>query len=87
MTDAHNADPDRDEFVPDPQIQREFGVSAMTLWRWDRDPALMFPPAVKIRGRNFRSRRQLEEFKQRMLAAAVRRRDATEPTAQANTTS
>src|SRR5450755_4774318 len=28
-----------DELVPDPQVAREFNVSLMTLWRWDRDPS------------------------------------------------
>jgi hypothetical protein len=79
---------DRDTLVPDPVCWRELGITPMTGWRWSRDPVLSFPPATKIRGRNFRSRRQLEEFKQRMLAAAVRRRNAAvEPNAQANTTS
>jgi hypothetical protein len=27
-----------DELVPDPQVAREFSVTLMTLWRWDRDP-------------------------------------------------
>jgi hypothetical protein len=63
-----------DKLVPDPQAWREFGVSAMAWWRWGRDAdliALGFPPPVKIRGRNFRSRRQLEIFKQRMLRRAI----------------
>jgi hypothetical protein len=29
-----------DELVPDRQVAREFNVSLMTLWRWDRDPKL-----------------------------------------------
>jgi hypothetical protein len=29
-----------DELVPDPQVAREFNVTLMTLWRWDRDPKL-----------------------------------------------
>jgi hypothetical protein len=57
-----------DEFVPDTNVCREFGITAMTLWRWDHDERLRFPPAIKIRRRNFRSRRALEEFK----AAAIR---------------
>jgi hypothetical protein len=41
-----------DELVPDPQVAREFNVSLMTLWRWDRDPKLAelgWEPPVKIR--------------------------------------
>ena len=32
-----------DEFVPDPQVAKEFNVTLMTLWRWDHDRALDFP--------------------------------------------
>ena len=70
MTDAP------DELVPDPQVWRELGISSMTGWRWDRDPklaALGFPPAVKIRNRNYRRRRQLETFKQNVLSNLARR--------------
>ena len=28
-----------DELVADPQVAREFSVTLMTLWRWDRDRA------------------------------------------------
>jgi hypothetical protein len=61
-----------DELVPDPQVQREFGVSKMTLHRWTLDPRLRFPPKIKIRERNFRSRKQLEKFKARMLRQALK---------------
>jgi hypothetical protein len=55
-----------DELVPDPQVAREFNVTLMTLWRWDRDPKLAelgWEPPVKIRKRNYRRRRPLENFK------------------------
>jgi hypothetical protein len=54
-----------DELVPDPQVAREFNVSLMTLWRWDRDPKLAelgWEPPVKIRTRNYRRRRPLEKY-------------------------
>ena len=35
---------------------------------------LGFPPPVKIRNRNFRSRRAIEEFKIRMMRAAITQR-------------
>jgi hypothetical protein len=69
--DDDEGDDARDELVPDPVVWREFGISAMTGWRWTRDPELQFPSAVQIRGRNFRSRRQLEAFKSRLLRAAM----------------
>jgi hypothetical protein len=66
--------PERDELVCDPAVAKEFGVSLMTLFRWSADPALEFPPMIKIRGRNFRSRRQLEEFKENLIRDAVKER-------------
>ena len=64
-----------DTHVPDPQVARELGITLMSLWRYTHDPALDFPPPIKIRNRNFRSRHLLEAFKQRMLVSAIRQRD------------
>jgi hypothetical protein len=50
----------------------------MSLWRWTRDTALNFPPPIAIRNRNFRSRKQLEAFKERMLRKAIRQRRGTD---------
>jgi hypothetical protein len=63
-----------DKLVPDPQVCEEFGITSMTLWRWSRDPKLKFPQAVQINRRNYRSRRQLDEFKERMLRQAIAER-------------
>ena len=68
------SDTNPDKLIPDPVVCAEFGVTPMTLWRWTRDPELNFPPAIAIRNRNFRSRRQLEAFKERMLTVAIRQR-------------
>jgi hypothetical protein len=68
------SDTNPDNLIPDPIVCAEFGVTAMTLWRWTRDPDLNFPPAIAIRNRNFRSRKQLEAFKARMLSKAIRHR-------------
>jgi len=68
------SDTNPDNLIPDPIVCAEFGVTAMTLWRWTRDPELNFPPPIAIRNRNFRSRRQLEAFKARMLMRAIRQR-------------
>ena len=68
-----------DSFVPDPQVCREFGITAMTLWRWTNDAALRFPPPIEIRKRNFRSRRALEEFKTRMIARGAAARIMSGP--------
>jgi hypothetical protein len=63
-----------DCLVPDPVVWKELGVSSMTGWRWSRDDELGFPPVIQIRGRNYRSRAALEEFKRRMVAQGVARR-------------
>jgi hypothetical protein len=61
-----------DKYVPDVQVRAEFGgITPMTLHRWDRNPDLGFPPPIDINGRKFRSRRMLEEFKERALRAAI----------------
>jgi hypothetical protein len=62
------------ELVPDPQVCREFGVTAMTVWRWDHDPELNFPPPIRIRRRKFRHRRALEDFKRQLVRNAIARR-------------
>jgi hypothetical protein len=60
-----------DTLVPDKFVAAEFNISKMGLWRWTNDPALGFPPQIKIRNRNFRSRRALEDFKARMMRQAI----------------
>jgi hypothetical protein len=65
---------DRDELVPDPVVWRELGITPMTGWRWTNDPDLDFPPQIKIRNRNFRSRKQFEAFKRRLILQATHER-------------
>lgn len=59
------------DLVPDPAVCREFGITTMTLWRWSCDPELNFPARIQIRKRNFRGRRQLDDFKARMIRSAT----------------
>ena len=68
------AAPQPDQHVPDPQVCRELGITSMSLWRYDHDATLNFPPPIKIRNRNFRSRRLLEAWKEEMLRRAVKQR-------------
>jgi predicted DNA-binding transcriptional regulator AlpA len=63
-----------DKLVPDPVVWREFGITSMTLYRWTNDAKLNFPPPIKIRKKNFRSRAALEQFKTRMMRNAVTQR-------------
>jgi len=77
-----------DQLVPDPVVAKECGTSLMGLWRWDRDLKLRelgWQPPIKIRGRNYRSRRALEAFKAALMrevcvnadSASARRRSAS----------
>jgi hypothetical protein len=55
------------ELVPDPVMRCEFGVSSMTIFRWDADPTLGFPRAVVIRNKKYRFRDELEAFKANLV--------------------
>jgi hypothetical protein len=57
--------------VPDVVIRREFGVSPMSIFRWERDPSLDFPRPVIIRGRRYFFRDQIKLFKDRLIAAGA----------------
>lgn len=70
MTDFEIKSEERDALVPDPVVWSEFGVCSMTGLRWTNDPEMGFPPPIKIRGRNYRSRKALEAFKKKLLTQA-----------------
>jgi hypothetical protein len=73
-----------DPLVPDPRVAEEFGVSLMTLWRWDHDPRMAelgWEPPVKIRKRNYRSRSVLEKVKATAMGIGIARLKATTPLA------
>ena len=53
---------DEAKLIPDPQVLRRYRISAMTLWRWDRDPALNFPPPIRIRKRKYRAAADLDQW-------------------------
>ena len=59
------------DLIPDPEVLDEFHISAMTLWRWDHDEELKFPPPIRIRNRKYRQRSALDEFKQRLVQDAI----------------
>ena len=53
--------PDQDiHLIPQPRAQELLGVSAMTLWRWQKDAA--FPEAKTIRGRKYFRAVDIEEW-------------------------
>lgn len=55
--------------LPDPQVCKRYGVTPMTLWRWDQNPRLEFPDAIRINGRKYRDEAQLEVWERQRAAA------------------
>jgi hypothetical protein len=58
-----------DELLPDPMVAKgRYKVVTRTLYRWDRQPDLGFPPAVVINGRKYRFRKKLDAWDAAMAA-------------------
>jgi predicted DNA-binding transcriptional regulator AlpA len=53
-----------DALWPDAKVRRRYGVSEMTIWRWDRKPELGFPKPVWINGRKYRRVNELLAWEQ-----------------------
>jgi len=49
-------------FLPASQVRIRYGVSDMTLWRWLRNEQLNFPRPLRINGRRFWKRTDLESW-------------------------
>ena len=60
--------PESSDLLPDPQVAARYKVSSRTLARWDNDPALGFPPPVRINGRKYRYLNELQEFERARVA-------------------
>jgi predicted DNA-binding transcriptional regulator AlpA len=68
-----DANGEPDTLVPDAQVCRELGgISLMTLYR-RTNYEVNFPAQVKINGRNFRFRSQVEAYKRQLLHDAMRK--------------
>ncbi len=61
---------DRERLLPDARVREFFGVSAMTIWRWERNETLGFPLPVVINGRKFRRVGDVLDFRDRHRRAA-----------------
>ena len=71
LVETHDT-PGHDTLVPDPQVQKEFGVTAMSIWRWDRDLELIklgWPPPI-----SFLPRRSLTRTVQQWSRDVTRQR-------------
>jgi hypothetical protein len=54
------------KLIPDRLVAERYGVTLMTVWRWDHDRSLRFPQPFKIRGRKYRDESELDAFDERM---------------------
>ena len=62
------------------RIAAYLGVTAMTIWRWERDPKLDFPTATVIHGRKYRSRDDIDARMRRLATGkATRQRQSNPP--------
>jgi predicted DNA-binding transcriptional regulator AlpA len=53
MQHATSTDTDKGQLLPQPATCRRYGVSQMSLWRWQNNPNLGFPKSIKIAGRKY----------------------------------
>jgi predicted DNA-binding transcriptional regulator AlpA len=59
-----------EKYLTGPDVDRRYGRSSQSRWRWSKDPELAFPTPLKIKGRNFYRISDLEEWEARLAAAS-----------------
>jgi predicted DNA-binding transcriptional regulator AlpA len=63
----------REEWLKPDAVRRRFGgISNATLYRWEDDPQIGFPPAIRIRNSRYWRRADIEAFEARVTAKANR---------------
>ena len=69
------------KLIPDPVVARErYHVHPHTLRRWDKNPALDFPPVVYVNGRRYREAEKLDAWdRKNSRQAAMLRAGQTRP--------
>jgi len=82
---ATMADPRKQVLIPDVVVARErYCVHPHTLRRWDKNPALGFPPPVYLNGRRYREAEKLDVWdRKNSREAATRRAGLTPPAPEA----
>ena len=82
------ADPRKQVLIPDRDVARErYRVHPYALRRWDKNPALDFPPPVYVNGRRYREAEALEAWdRKNSREAAARRAGLTPPSPEATRT-
>lgn len=64
--------PENRTYLPRRKLLGRYGVTEMTLWRWERDPLLGFPPPVVINSKKFFDVDELEAWERKRRARPVR---------------
>ena len=60
------------QYITSRKVQERFGISAMTLWRWERDRRLSFPKPTNINRRKYFDLAEVEAWeRQHALASAA----------------
>jgi hypothetical protein len=49
-------------YIPDAKVAKRYSVHPCTIDRWERDPKLNFPKAVRIRNRKYRDQAELDAW-------------------------
>lgn len=70
-------------YLPTKRVLERYGVSAMTLWRWEREAILPFPAPLVINRRKFYSLPKIEAWERARAAAVAGPRASTEEAAAA----
>jgi hypothetical protein len=52
-------------YLPDSKVAARYNVHPCTIDRWERDPKLGFPKAIKIRNRKYRDSEALDRWDSR----------------------
>ena len=53
------------QYVNRKRLSERFGVSPMTLWRWEHDVKLSFPHPTRINGRKYYDLAEIEAWERR----------------------
>jgi hypothetical protein len=70
--------PGSSDLLPDPKVAERYKVTPRTIDRWDHQPDLGFPPALRINNRKYRRVSQLEIWERQRIAENARRPQKTE---------
>jgi predicted DNA-binding transcriptional regulator AlpA len=71
------------EWGNDVQIGVICGVTTMTIYNWDHDPELDFPPAVYIKGKKLRNIPAVRAWMEKHTVRRLRRKNEVAETAEA----